>query len=185
MSLSIKNLMGAVMIAGDANAPAWRRRWKMHRELSPWLDGWKKSRADDRAAYRAALAAFADRLADLYGVLTPDLVLIEGLPAEQGDGFAAVVPFPASGEGILIASRNGCYADYVAARFFGLADSAALEKEIGFRMPPAIFAVAERYYGGVAGLAKVVVRGDPYLPDHPDSTAWFKAMAPFEIGLHQ
>ena len=187
MSLSIKNLMGTVMISGDAAAPAWRRRWKMHRELSPWLDAWKKTKADDRAAYRASLAAFSQRLADLYGALTPDLVLIEGMPAEQGDGFAQVIPYPsaAPADGILIASLNGCYADYVAARFFGLADSEALEREIGTRMPPAILAVAERYFGGVAGLAKIVVRGDPYMPATPEAAAWFKAMAPFEIGVHQ
>ncbi len=187
MSLSIKNLMGAVMIASDASAtsaPPWRRRWRMHRELSPWLDAWKKTKHDDRALYRAALVAFSERLADLYGALTPDLVLIEGLPAAAGDGFAAIVPYPsaAPGQGIVIASRNGCYADWVAARFFGLADSDALERELGVRLPPAILAVAERYYGGLAGLAKVVVRGDPYLPSDGSPPAWFKSMAPFEIG---
>lgn len=175
MSLSIKNLMGTVMWG----EPGAKRRWRMHRELSPWLDAWKKSRRDDRAAYRAALAVFSERLADLYGAVTPDLVIIEGLPAVQGDGFAAVVPY--GGRGIVIASRNGCYADWVAARFFGLADSDALEAEIGFRMPPAIQAVAERYYGGVDALRRVEVRGDAYLPASGD-TAWYKAMAPFEIG---
>jgi uncharacterized protein (DUF362 family) len=179
MSLSIKNLMGAVMMRGDAAAPAWLRRWRMHRELSPWLDAWKKSHADDRAAYRAALADFSERLADLYGILTPDLAIIEGLPAVQGDGFAEVIPY--GGAGIVIASQNACYADWTAARFFGWSDSDALENELGVRAPPAILAVASRYFGGVDGLAKITVRGDTFLPE-PGKSAWFKAMAPFEIG---
>lgn len=180
MTLSIKNLMGAVMLADPAGAtPPWKRRWRMHRELSPWLDAWKKRREDDRALYRKALAAFSERLADLYGVLTPDLVVIEGLPAMQGDGFAAVVPY--GDRGIVIVSRNGCYADWVAARFFGLADSDALEAEIGARMPPAIAAVAARYYGGAEALEKIEIRGDAYLPA-AGQHAWYKAMAPFELG---
>lgn len=181
MSLSIKNLMGAVMMVGDASAPAWRRRWRMHRELSPWLDVWKKQRRDDRAVYRAALAAFSERLADLYGILTPDLAVVAGLPAVQGDGFAQVVPY--GGRGVVIVSENACYADWVAARFFGWDDSDVLERELGVRAPPAVLAVAERYFGGARGLAKIEVRGDAYLPaDEGRAPAWFKAMAPFELG---
>ena len=152
----------------------------MHRELSPWLKAWKDTRQDDRAVYREALARFSERLADLYGVLTPDLVLIEGLPAMQGDGFQRVIPF--GGTGILIASANGCYADYVAAEFLGLADSAGLEAEIGARMPPAIAAVAERYYGGVKALAGIEVRGAAeWRKRSTRELAWFKGMAPFEV----
>jgi uncharacterized protein (DUF362 family) len=187
MSLAIKNFMGTVSIAdaGDRATPhgaddAWQRKWRMHRELDPWLRAWKAHHTDDRASYKKSLAAFSERLADLYGVLTPDLVLVEGMPAVQGDGFQLVVPY--GDKGILIASKNGCYADWVAARFFGLADSDVLEREIGARMPPAIAAVADRYYGGAANLAKkVVVRGDDYLPAN-GSTAWFVGMAPFTIG---
>lgn len=182
MSMSIKNLMGTVMIddAGRSTDP-WQRRWRMHRELSPWLKAWKKSKSDDRAAYRRALAVFSERLADLYGVLTPDLVLIEGFPAIQGDGFAAVLPY--GGDDVLIASANGCYADYVGAEYFGLADSDALETELGVRRPPAITAVAERYYGGEAGLKKIEVRGDVNWRTAPDRVAaYIKGMAPFELG---
>src|SRR6185295_17998596 len=122
-----------------SSTAAWHSRWKMHRELTPWLDAWKKQKIDDRATYQKALGVFSERLADLYGALTPDLVLIEGLPAMEGDGFAKVVPF--GGQGIVVASRIGCYADYVAAEFLGLTDSDELEKELGVRMPPAIQAV--------------------------------------------
>jgi uncharacterized protein (DUF362 family) len=179
MTLSIKNLMGAVMMLGDAAAPAWQRRWRMHRELSPWLAAWKQSKRDDREVYRAALASFSERLADLYGVLTPDLAIVAGLPAMQGDGFAQVVPF--GGAGIVIASENPCYADWTAARFFGWSDSPELERELGVRAPPAILAVATRYFGGPEALAKIDVRGDPFLPA-PGAAAWFKAMAPFQLG---
>ena len=87
---------------------------------------------------------------------------------------------PTGTAGFLIASQNGCYADYVAAKFFGLADSAELEEQIGFRMPPAILAVAKRYYGGLKALRAIVLHGDPL--DPPPRTAWYKAMAPFELG---
>ena len=97
----------------------------------------------------------------------------------EGDGFARVVPF---GGGIVIASVNGCYADYVAAEFFGLHDSAELHVELGMRMPPAIKAVAERYYGGVSTLRNIDVHGDVgWRGRKSRSLAWFKAMAPFEI----
>jgi len=179
LTAAIKNLMGTVQIGeeGQGGEP-WRRRWKMHRELLPWLNAFKADKSDDRAAYRKSLAEFSERLADMYGVMTPDLVLIEGTPAMQGDGFARVIPY--GGRGILIASENGCFADYVAARFFGLADSDALEQEIGVRMPPAILAVARRYYGGLKALRAITVRGDDLAP--PAGGAWYKAMAPFEIG---
>jgi len=180
MSLSIKNLMGAVGIAeAGATPPPWQRRWRMHRELAGWLKGWRAGKRDDRELYRRALTAFSERLADLWGILTPDLVILDGLPAVDGDGFQVVRPF---GDGVLIASANGCYADYVAAELFGLHDSDALEAEVGARMPPAIAAVAERYYGGAAALKKVVVRGDlDWRADAGRRAAWFKAMAPFEI----
>lgn len=180
MTASIKNLMGAVMIDDPGRtSPPWRRRWRMHRELSPWMKGWRKDKSDDRAAYKRALARFSARLADLYGALTPDLVLIEGYPAMQGDGFARVVPY--GGGPILIASRNGVFADYVGAEFFGLHDSAELEGEIGYRMPPAIQVAAERYFGGVAGLRAIAVRGDTGWRTGSRAQAWFKAMAPFEL----
>lgn len=180
MSMSIKNLMGAVMIDDGGSTAPWQRRWRMHRELAPWLAAWKKSKTDDRAAYRRALAVFAERLADLYGALTPDLVILDGYPAMQGDGFARVAPL--AGGPYLIASKNGCYADYVGAQLFGLADSDALEAEVGARMPPAIAAVAARYYGGVAALKKITVRGDTDWRAKPMPTAWLVGMAPFTIG---
>jgi len=180
MSLSIKNLMGAVGIAEPgATPPPWQRRWRMHRELAPWLAGWRAGKHDDRAQYRRALAVFSQRLADLWGILTPDLVVLDGFPAVEGDGFQQVPPFES---GVLIASRNGCYADFVAAQLYGLDDSDALEAEVGARMPPAIAAVAERYYGGVDRLRRIEVRGDVDWRDRPGRTAWFKAMAPFQIG---
>lgn len=182
MSMSIKNLMGAVMIddAGRSTEP-WQRRWRMHRELSPWLKTWKQNKTDDRAAYRRALGVFSERLADLYGALTPDLALLEGYPAVQGDGFATVLPYGT--DDVLIASANACYADYIGAEYFGLADSDALEAELGVRRPPAITAVAARYYGGEAGLAAIVVRGDvEWRGATGRVAAYFKGMAPFELG---
>ncbi len=180
MSMSIKNLMGAVMIDDGGSTAPWQRRWRMHRELAPWLKAWKKSKTDDRDAYRRALAIFSERLADLYGALTPDLVLLDGYPAMQGDGFARVVPL--AGGPYLIASKNGCYADYIGAQLFGLADSDLLEAEVGARMPPAIAAVAARYYGGAAALAKITVRGDTDWRAKPMPTAWLVGMAPFTLG---
>lgn len=179
MTMSIKNLMGAVMIADGGSTAPWQRRWRMHRELAPWMKAWKARKADDRATYRRALAVFSERLAELYGALTPDLVLLEGFPAMQGDGFARVEPY--GGAGILIASTNGVYADYVGAEFFGLHDSDDLERELGVRMPPAISAAAERFYGGAGALEHIVVRGDVAWRSDARRQAWFKALAPFEL----
>jgi hypothetical protein len=151
----------------------------MHTELSPWLAAWKKSKTDDRERYRTATRVFAERLADVYGVLAPDLAIIEGMPPMQGDGFAKVVPY--GDGGIAIASANGCYADYVAAQYFGLADSDGLDKEIGYRMPPAIAEVAARWFGGVEALAAITVTGDVAWRGETRAPAWYRAMAPFEL----
>jgi uncharacterized protein (DUF362 family) len=181
MSASIKNLMGVVMLANPGGTqPPWKRRWKMHGELGSWMKGWRKAKKDDRPLYRKSLTLFSERLADLYGAIAPDLVILEGMPASQGDGFKYAPAFDS--RGIVIASRNGCYADYIAAEYFGLGDNAELEKQLGVRMPPAIAAVAERYYGGVAGLKKIDVRGDTAWRKAKRKVAWLKAMAPFEIG---
>ncbi len=180
MSLSIKNLMGAVGIVEPGQTPPpWQRRWRMHRELVAWMKAWRSTKQDDRAVYNKALAAFSERLADLWGIITPDLVILDGLPAVEGDGFQIVRPY---GDGILIASANGCFADYIAAEYFGLSDNAALEKEVGTRMPPAIFAVANRYYGGLDALRRITVHGDlDWRTDPQRPVAYFKAMAPFEL----
>ncbi len=174
MSLSIKNMMGAVMMRDPTGRrPAWRRRGRMHRELS-------RKTLKDMSRYRASLAVFSERLADLYGVLTPDLAIIEGMPPSQGNGFKHAIPY--GNKSMIVVSRNGCYADYVAAEYFGMHDSAALAKYIGFRMPPAIQAVAKRFYGGVARLRTVKVVGDTAWRTTKRPTAWIQGMAKFEIG---
>lgn len=179
MTLSIKNLMSALMLTNEgATTPPHRRRWRMHRELSPWLKTWRAQKIDDRDTYKQSLAVFSERLVDLYGVLTPDLVLIEGFPAMQGGGLSRVTPFDDS---VIIASHNGCYADYVAATLFGLHDSDELEAELGVRMPPAILAVANRYYGGLASLRAIDVQGDTDWRDRDTPGAWLKGLAPFHV----
>ncbi len=84
VSMAVKGMQGTVMLS-DA-APAFRQKWRMHRELNAYLEGRKKG-ADDRAAYVAALEIFAERMADVLEIEAPDAVLAEGAPAMDGDGF--------------------------------------------------------------------------------------------------
>ena len=77
-SLAIKGTQGTIALS-DA-APAFRQKWRMHRELNPYLDARAKNAPEDRAAYVKALEIFSERIADVLEVNTPDVVLAEGAP---------------------------------------------------------------------------------------------------------
>lgn len=174
VSLSIKGVQGTVMYS-DA-APAFRQKWRTHRELNKWLDGRKKGE-DDRALYVSALETFAQRIADVLEVEAPDVVLAEGAPAMGGDGFQKMVP---SAEKVGIGGTNPVLVDRVGAQFLGLFDNDALAKELaGHRTSPLIEVAAKRF--GVDLSAKPVVEGDgATLLDAPRPVHFF-GMAPFQI----
>jgi uncharacterized protein (DUF362 family) len=141
VSMSVKGMQGTVMLS-DA-APAFRQKWRMHRELNPYLDARKKPGPDDRAAYVTALETFAERMADVLELEAPDAVLAEGAPAMGGDGFQKLWAIP---ESIAIGGTNPILVDRVGAEWLGLWDSAQLARALGgHRTSPLIEAAARRF----------------------------------------
>jgi uncharacterized protein (DUF362 family) len=139
-SLAIKGMQGTVMTS-DA-APAFHNKWRMHRELNPWLDARRKGQ-EDRAAYVAAVETFAERIADVLEVEAPDVVLAEGAPAEGGDGFETLWP---SAESFAVGGTNPILVDRVGAQLLGLWDNDALARELGgHRTSPLLETAAKRF----------------------------------------
>jgi uncharacterized protein (DUF362 family) len=151
-SLSIKGMQGTVMLSDKA--PAFRNKWRMHRELNPWLDAQRKGH-EDRAAYVAALETFAERIADVLEVEAPDVVLAEGAPAEGGDGFEKLWP---SAERFAVGGTNPILVDRVGAQLLGLWDNADLSRELGGHATSPLLETAARRFG--VDIANPAVTGD-------------------------
>jgi uncharacterized protein (DUF362 family) len=168
VSMSVKGMQGTVMLS-DAS-PAFRQKWRMHRELNDWLKN-----KDDRALYVSALETFAERIADVLEIEAPHVVLADGSPAMGGDGFQKLYP---SAERVAIGGTNPILVDQVGSRFLGLWDRSELAKEIKHRSSPLIEVAAKRF--GV-DLQKVKVEGEgASLVDKP-RPAHFVGMASFSI----
>jgi uncharacterized protein (DUF362 family) len=151
-SLSIKGMQGTVMLSDKA--PAFRNKWRMHRELNPWLEAQKKGH-EDRAAYVAALETFAERIADVLEVEAPDVVLAEGAPAEGGDGFEKLWP---SAERFAVGGTNPILVDRVGAQLLGLWDNADLARELGGHATSPLLETAAKRFG--VDIAAPAVTGD-------------------------
>jgi uncharacterized protein (DUF362 family) len=151
-SMSVKGMQGTVMLSDKS--PAFRNKWRMHRELNPWLDAQKKGIAD-RGAYVAALETFADRIADVLEIEAPDVVLAEGAPAEGGDGFEKLWP---SAEAYAVGGTNPILVDRVGAQLLGLWDNAALAKELGGHATSPLLETAAKRFG--VDLTNPAVTGD-------------------------
>lgn len=173
VSMSVKGVQGTIMLS-DAS-PAFRQKWRMHRELNGWLDGRKKGE-EDRALYVSALETFAERIADVLEVEAPHVVLAEAAPGMGGDGFQKLTPTP---EKMAIGGTNPVLVDQVGSRILGLWDRAELAKELsGHRSSPLIEVAAKRF--GI-DFKDVRVEGDgATLLDKP-RRAHFVGMAPFVI----
>ena len=141
VSMSIKGMQGTVMLS-DA-MPAFRQKWRMHRELGAWLAAKAKGQPADRATYVAALEIFAERIADVLEIEAPDVVLAEGSPAMGGDGFQKMTP---SAENVAIGGTNPILVDRVGAQFLGLWDNAALAKELGGHATSPLIEVAAKRF---------------------------------------
>ena len=113
-SLAIKGTQGTVALS-DAS-PAFRQKWRMHKELMPYLEARTKNVPEDRDAYVKSLEVFAERIADVLAINTPDVVLAEGAPAMQGDGFSKLDPMQAR---VAIGGTNVIQVDRVGAEFMG------------------------------------------------------------------
>ncbi len=173
-SLGIKGTQGTIDLS-DA-APAFRQKWRMHRELNPWLDAKKKGLPEDRAAYVKALEIFGERIADVLEIHTPDVVLAEGAPAMGGDGFQKLVP---SAESFAVGGTNVVLVDRVAAELLGFWDNADLAKELGGHSTSPLLEAAARRFG--VDIASPAVDGDGKDLLSTPRPVDFDAMAAFSI----
>src|SRR5262249_14255762 len=82
----------------------------------PALERIKRGDAGGRAAYVKSLELFAQRMADVLEVEAPDVVLAEGAPAMNGDGFEKMLPIS---EPVAIGGTNVIRVDRVGAAFLG------------------------------------------------------------------
>ncbi len=173
-SAGLKGMQGTVYYS-DA-APAYLQRWRTHRELGPWRRKKKAGEPAPVAEFVSALEVFADRIAALMLLEAPHVVLAEGAPAMNGDGFVVLTPTP---EPVAIAGTHPVKVDRVVAAYLGLWDNAALAAELGgHRTSPVLTAAAETL--GL-DLTTVKVAGDGAgLLDRP-RPYHLKSMAGFEI----
>ena len=125
-------------------SPAFRNKWRMHRELGKWLDAKGKGQAVDRTGYVSALEVFAERIADVLEVEAPDVVLAEGAPMMGGDGFQKLVP---SAESVAVGGTNAILVDRVGAELLGLWQNAALARELGGHATSPLIEVAAKRMG--------------------------------------
>jgi len=153
-SVSIKGMQGTVDLS-DAS-PAFHNKWRMHKELVPLLDAQKKGKPMDRAAYVASLETFADRIADVLEVEAPDVVLAEGAPAMEGDGFEELWP---SKEKYAVGGTNPILVDRVAAQLLGLWNNADLARELGGHATSPLLETAAKRFGVDIG-AQPAATGD-------------------------
>jgi uncharacterized protein (DUF362 family) len=152
-SIGIKSLQGVAMYS-DA-APAYRQKWRTHREVSPIVAAIKKGNPPARAVYVAALEKFAARMTDILEIEAPHAVLAEGAPAMSGDGFQVLYP---SAEAVAIGGTNPILVDRVGAQFLGLWDHDGLARELGGHRTSPLLEVAAARFG--VDLAAPAIVGD-------------------------
>lgn len=153
-SVGIKALQGTAMYS-DAQ-PAYKQKWRTHKEIGPALELTKRGDPRARAAYVKSLETFSRRMVDILEIQAPHLVLAEGAPAMHGDGFQKLLPLP---EHVAIGGSNVIVVDRVAAAFLGLWDNRALARELGgHRTSPLLTMAAARF--GLDLRAPPAVTGD-------------------------
>ncbi|HEY5938509.1 MAG TPA: DUF362 domain-containing protein [Kofleriaceae bacterium] len=173
-SLGIKAMQGSVMYS-DAS-PAFRQKWRSHKELDKVLAAIKKGDPKARKAYVAALEKFAERMVDVLEIEAPDVVLLEGAPAMGGDGFQRLVP---SSEQLAVGGTNVILVDRVGAELLGLWNNAALGRELGGHTTSPLLEVAAKRFGVAIDKPKLAGNGAALL-DQPRPAA-LVAMAGFEL----
>ncbi len=174
-SVAIKGMQGTVMYS-DAS-PAFRQKWRSHRELDGALAAIKRGDPKGRALYVKALELFAERMVDVLELEAPDAVLAEGTPAMDGDGFDELFP---RAENVAIGGTNPVLVDRVAAQYLGLWDSAALAKELGGHRTSPLLEVAAKRFG--LDLAAPTIIGDGAELLARPQVAHVHGMAGFELG---
>ncbi|WP_437531116.1 DUF362 domain-containing protein [Sorangium sp. So ce726] len=173
ISVGIKGMQGTVMLSDSA--PAYKQKWRMHRELKEYLDT-KSAGQEDRALYLSSLRVFAERMVDVLEISAPDAVLGDGAPAMGGDGFQVLHP---TAEMVAIGGTNPVRVDRVAAELLGVWNSPALARELGgHRTSPLIDAAAKRF--GL-DLKATAITGDGAELLKSPRPVHYKAMAPFRL----
>ncbi|NUP05940.1 MAG: DUF362 domain-containing protein [Polyangiaceae bacterium] len=173
VSLGLKNMQGVVM--SSLASPAHRQKWRMHAELKDYLDG-KSAGNEDRAAYVKALDLFAARMVDVSEVAMPDVVLLDGTPAMQGDGFQMMVPIEPK---IGIGGTNIVRVDQAGAMFLGAWDNEKLALGLGGHKTSPLIELAAKRFG--VDLSKTRIEGDASAAVLEPRAFVFKAMAPFQL----
>lgn len=173
-SVGIKAMQGTVMYS-DA-APAFRQKWRSHRELDAALGAIKKKEPDGRDKYVRALEIFAERMVDVLELEAPDVVIAEGTPAMDGDGFDGLYP---RSENVAIGGTNVVMVDRVAAEYLGLWDNDALAKELGGHRTSPLLEVAAKRFG--IDIAQPKLAGDGAAILATRQPAHLHGMAGFEI----
>jgi uncharacterized protein (DUF362 family) len=182
VSLSIKGMQGTVMLSDKS--PAYKQKWRMHKELTKYLDlrkgkdedGGTVTPEENRALYVSTLKMFAERMADVLEISTPDAVLAEGAPAMAGDGFQQLRP---SAENVAIGGTNPVLVDRVGSAFLGLWNHPTLARELGGHASSPLIEVAAKRYK--LDLKDPAVTGDGAALLAAPRPVHFKAMAPFAI----
>ncbi|APR77077.1 Hypothetical protein A7982_02424 [Minicystis rosea] len=182
VSLAIKGMQGTVMLSDKS--PAYKQKWRMHKELNRYLDlrkgkdedGGTVTPEENRALYVATLKAFAERMVDVLEISTPDAVLADGAPAMGGDGFQQLRP---SAEKVAIGGTNPVLVDRVGAAFLGLWNHPTLARELGGHASSPLIEIAGKRYK--LDLKSPALTGDGAALLASPRPTHFKAMAPFSI----
>lgn len=141
-SIATKGAQGTIMYS-DA-APAFRQKWRTHKELGKILPLLKSDPEEGNKQYLEAIDLFAERIADVLEVEAPHVVLADGSPMMRGDGFQKLIP---SEEMIAVAGTNFLRVDRVALELLGVWDNADLGAKLGGRRTSPLVPVAAKRFG--------------------------------------
>lgn len=141
-SIATKGAQGTIMYS-DA-APAFRQKWRTHKELGKILPLFKSAPDVATTQYLDALDLFAERIADVLEVEAPHVVLADGSPMMRGDGFQKLIP---SEEMLAVAGTNFLRVDRVALELLGVWNNAELATKLGGRTTSPLVTVAAKRFG--------------------------------------
>ena len=173
-SLGIKAMQGTVMLS-DA-APAFQQKWRMHKELMQYIRDGLHREPEDRAGYVQSLGVFAQRMATVLEISAPDVVLLEGAPAMDGDGFGLLVPVA---DKIAIGGTNPIAVDRVGAEFLGLWNNERLGLGLAGHKTSPLLEIAAKRFDVDINHVDVVGDGAPLISK--PRPIRFQALAPFGI----
>jgi|GEM_PF-4254350 len=141
-SLSLKNLMGVLMMHGESPY-LQANKSRMHRDINEWFLKANENNAEQIEKYVLSYKMFSERLTDLYVAVKPDFTIIDGYIGTEGDGFDKI---KTRAEHVAFASKNQVYADYAASSYMGFVGSDRLKDNFGFDKPIYLEESLARFY---------------------------------------